>query len=645
MTVRAVIIGIVCVLGLAIAIPYCDLVMHGTWVGLTAFPISSFFTFVVLVLGVNFILKKLNLGLKSSELLLIYIMMLVGAGIPSFGLTGLLIPYIAGPFYFASPENKYATTFHQYIPDWMRPDKDAIRYLYEGLPQGMPIPWQTWVKPLLMWTVLAILVYIVYFCLSTILRKQWIENEKLVFPLTSLPVEMVQEEPGRENLALPPFFKNKIMWGFFLVPFIIHTINGLSFYFPAIPKINVHLIDIGKYFTEKPWNALQMCFWLRIPFSIIGLTYILPVQLSFSLWFFYFFFRIQEVIANMFGFPLTCVQAYPVRAFVGHQMAGGILMFAILGLWGMRRHLKDIVRKAFRGDKSVDDSNELFSYQFSIFGLIIGLIAISFWGKVMGASFWLTLLIFILYFLMHIVAVRLVCEGGMLYVQHPFRPWNIMLAAAGSNAFGPANITWLTYFDHLWMVDNRSPLMPAAMQGFKITSDSIPGNRKWVGVMCVVSILIAIAGSYWSYLRLMYKFGGVNLHYWFTTYYTKNLYSTWTTYLINTGEKANPVAMVTMGIGAATMWFILFMHRTFLWWPFHPIGYLMGATWPMLNFWFPIFLGWLFKTVIMKFGGIRIYKKLMPGFLGFILAEFFSAGLWVVIDFFTGVKGHEIFSF
>ena len=70
MTVRALVIGIVCVLALAIAIPYCDLVMHGTWVGLTAFPISTLFTFVVLALGINYLLRKLKLGLTSTELLL-----------------------------------------------------------------------------------------------------------------------------------------------------------------------------------------------------------------------------------------------------------------------------------------------------------------------------------------------------------------------------------------------------------------------------------------------------------------------------------------------------------------------------------------------------------------------------------------------
>jgi len=100
-----------------------------------------------------------------------------------------------------------------------------------------------------------------------------------------------------------------------------------------------------------------------------------------------------------------------------------------------------------------------------------------------------------------------------------------------------------------------------------------------------------------------------------------------------------------MAIGSLSMWALAYMHRTYLWWPLHPIGYLMGASWPMINFWFPILLGWAIKSTVLRFGGHKVYQRLLPGFLGLIFGEFFSAGLWVVIDLFTGVRGHEIFSF
>ena len=100
-----------------------------------------------------------------------------------------------------------------------------------------------------------------------------------------------------------------------------------------------------------------------------------------------------------------------------------------------------------------------------------------------------------------------------------------------------------------------------------------------------------------------------------------------------------------MAIGAASFYLLLRLYLHMPGWHIHPIGYLMGASWPMINFWFPVFLGWLAKGLVLRFGGFRIYRMLLPGFLGLIFAEFFSAGLWVVVDFITGVKGYEIFSF
>jgi len=232
----------------------------------------------------------------------------------------------------------------------------------------------------------------------------------------------------------------------------------------------------------------------------------------------------------------------------------------------------------------------------------------------------------------------------MLYVQHPFRPLNIMLAAVGTSGLGISRIPMLVYFDHLFMLDNRSPLMPSLMQSLRIGDAASLNRRRLFGALAI-SVLMAMLSSYWSYLRLMYRHGGLSLNLWFTSYYTRNLYCTWTNQLVTNGEPAAPLTLFTMLIGGGTMLGLLFMHRNFLWFPLHPIGYLMGASWPMINFWFPVFIAWMIKGLVLRYGGAKLYRQLLPGFLGFILAEFLSAGLWAVIDFCTGVKGHEIFSF
>jgi len=218
------------------------------------------------------------------------------------------------------------------------------------------------------------------------------------------------------------------------------------------------------------------------------------------------------------------------------------------------------------------------------------------------------------------------------------------MAATGTRSLGGKRLAMLALYDHLFMLDNRSPLMPGVMQSLRIADEGGINRRSLMGAMGSAVVLAMVVSAY-AYLRLMYTHGGTALNTWFTTYYSKNLYSTWTSHLIADGEPATPMAFLTMGIGAVTMWGLTFMHRTHLWWPLHPIGYLMGASWPMINFWFPVMLGWLVKTLVLRFGGHKVYKRLLPGFLGLIFGEFASAGMWLVIDLITGVRGHQIFSF
>ncbi len=636
-TLSTHLVGAVAVALIALLTPYSDLVMQATWVGLTSFPISAFFVLCALV-GVNSVLALLRKDLKPAETLLIYTMALVAAGIPSFGWTGLLIPYLAGPFYFATPENNWAQILDPHLPKFLFPQqRETAIWLYEGLPKGVKIPWSDWLLPLMMWTLFGFCVYGVFFCFSALFRKPWVEQERLVFPLMQLPLQMSGGTKSGQS-----FFRNLGMWLGFTTSFSVHAINGLRYYFPWLPSVNVHLIPLDTYFPDRPFRAITP-FWVRILFSIIGLAYFLPLEISFSLWFCYFAFLAQQVIADWWGLPLKNVQAYPVKEFVAHQMFGGIIVYALYSFWAAKSHWQTVLRKVF-GRSGANDNGEAIPYSVAFWGISLGLALIVLWGWKAGAGLFWTFALFLLFFLTHLVAVRLVCEGGMLYVQHPFRPINFLLAMFGSSGIGTKHLPMLVLFDHLLMLDNRSPLMPCIVQGLKIADEAQIQRRQVIAAMGF-SVVLTMLLSYFAYLRLMYRHGGNNLHFWFTTYYTRNLYCTWTAHLLTVGEPANPKALVTMAIGAATMIGLIFMHRNFLWFPIAPVSYLMGASWPMINFWFPIMSGWAIKALVLHYGGGKLYRRSLPFFLGLIFGEFFSAGFWVIVDLFTGVRGHVIFSF
>src|SRR5262249_2209505 len=73
-----------------------------------------------------------------------------------------------------------------------------------------------------------------------------------------------------------------------------------------------------------------------------------------------------------------------------------------------------------------------------------------------------------------------------------------------------------------------------------------------------------------------------------------------------------------------------------LWFPLHPLGYALCGCWTMMVFWFPCLLAWIAKVVILRYGGMNLYTRLRPFFLGMVLGEFTMAVLWTLPSLFHG---------
>ena len=153
---------------------------------------AALFLFFPLTLFINPIAHKLTGSpLSSGELATAFIMMIVAAAIPSWGFTMNLIPLLGGYFYYATPENEWAAIIQPHIPSWLVPEEPStIWKLFEGGANGESIPWQVWIGPLTAWGLFVTTLYCVTLCLLVILRKQWVERERLLFPLATLPLEM-----------------------------------------------------------------------------------------------------------------------------------------------------------------------------------------------------------------------------------------------------------------------------------------------------------------------------------------------------------------------------------------------------------------------------------------------------------------------
>jgi len=638
-TLRAVLFGLALSGILGVVTPFTDLRIQGTWIAASHLPMGPLFVLMLLtgLVGAASVRRGMGrLRITRAEMATVYILMLVGAGIPSFGLTEYLVPTLAGSNYFASAANKWAETFYRYIPRWLvpysphgAPQQPAMLSFYEGLRFGQSIPWRPWITPLLLWSLFAFTLFFCYLCLAAILRRQWIDNEKLPFPLAQLPIEMLRED-GR------PFLRNPLMWLGFAVPMIVHAFNGLHQYYPSVPSITLKL-ELNPYFTARPWNGMGL-FWLWVLFSVIGFTYLLPLDLSFSLWFFFLLFKAQEVILSAMGNQPAYAGPYPVQVFAAQQMLGAfIVLFGSL-IYLARPHLKHAWSEFWRPTSA--DRQEPMSFRVAIGGLAIGTLALSGMLAAAGMSFPLALAAILLLYFIAITLTRFVSESGLLFIQAPFRPSDLMAQVVGTSALGPANLTIFAFVQRIFMFDLRTFLLPSLLDGFRI-ADSRGLNRRSLARAMMLSVGIAAITSFASVLWIGYTYGGVNLQSWFAIGSPTGRFNE----LQSQIATPRPPTVGTFGwtaLGVVIMVLLYALRLRYAGFLLHPMGYAMGPSWPMIQLWFSIFIGWLAKSALVRYGGTRAYVRARPFFLGLVLGEYSAAFLWLIVNGLTGVKGFSI---
>ncbi len=636
LTTRAVLLGMLGAIFLSVITPASESLIRGTGLARSQLPVGCVSTFLFIILVVNLILKLFKVRLKEEELVVIYAMMLVASGISAFGLAGFLVPVLASARYYATPENEWTVLFHQYIPDWMTvTDAKAIKYFFEESPEGLNIPWGVWARPLLLWMPYVLSFYAVTICICVIVRRQWIQRERIQFPLVQFAVEIAKEE--QKPALVPPFFKNPVVWLGFAIPLLIHSINGLHHHIPSVPRISLYY-NLTPFLTDKPWNAINR---LRADtyFSVIGFTYTLPIQLSFSLWFFYFFYQAQYVIWSVFG-------QRPEQPFIGHivrsgaalQMAGACFGLVAILLWTMRAELGHMLKKAFTGGNA-NDAEESLPYRVTILCFIAGIFFICIWSNIAGMPLLVTLSIHITIYVVMIALMRVVAEGGVLMLHTSFRPLDVITQFAGTAAVGPKGLTVLMYQEKVFMTTFLDYLMPSVLDGLKFADSARLKRRHLLYSLCL-AIIISIFVACITLIFIGYKYGGINLgHFygWSTTLEFFRLQN-----ILTKHQEASMKGVMNLSFGALFVVILGLMRQRFWWWPFHPLGFVMGATYPMVLLWFSVLLGWLFKWSTLRFGGIVWYNKFRPFFLGLVLGEYLSGSLWLIICSITGRSGYGI---
>ena len=628
-TLRSIITGAVLAFIIGAGNIYNLMIIKGSYMALDfTTPAAIFFIFWISLLNVAF--KKIapRIVFSPAELILIYIMMIVSCSIPTMGLTLYLIPLISGASYYATPQNNWDTLVLPHLKKWMvLQDKQAIQWFYEGIPKGQSIPWLAWLKPLFAWLCLIMALYLVMIFIMVILRKQWTETEKINYPLTKAPLELI-------HATTNDIFKNRIFWLGFALPFTIGCINAIHAYYPLFPHIELYKnIPIFR-------RTLSMAF--RLSFPMVGFSYFVSLPLSFSLWFFCLLTTIEQGVFNIMGFAQKDFLPYnSERPMLGWQSFGSLLVIVLYGLWMARKPLSQIVKTACGRLQDTNNSDEeIVSYPVAFWGMVIGLLFMFFWLVSSGLSLITAAFFLICSFIIFIGITRVVTEGGLAATRAPVISPVVTNSFFGSSRLGAEQLCSLG-MTFVFVSDVRTFVMAAVANGLKMLQE-IKKRRRLIFWAILISIIVTLASSIWATLLLGYKHGAINANHWFFVsgpqYPLKYIAQE-----IKHPGGTDWVYMGFVGIGALITVALQFMRTRFLWFPFHPLGFAFSTTMMTNALWFSIFASWFIKSMILKYGGAKVYEKGKVFFIGLIIGQFVVNGIWLFVDFFTKETGHSLF--
>jgi hypothetical protein len=635
-TFKAVFTGALLALCIALGAPYGTMAIRGSTMALDFSTPGAVFLFFTLVCIVNVVLGFFSrqLTLQRHDLLVVYIMMIVASAIPTLGLTAYLLTIITSAQYYVTPENNWDNLILPFIPGWLVPQEPrAVKWFYEGAPSGVDPPWGVWLGPLFHWGILVISLYIVMIASMVILRKQWVERERLIYPIVQVPLEMVQESP--EGSLVRPFFKNRIMWAGFSLPVIVSTLNGLHAYYNFIPTLPI--ISSLPIFR----NTVNLIF--RLSFPMVGFSYLINLDIAFSLWFFNIVAKLIKGMLNILRVASTeKLGVYGVisEPMLAYQGQGAMIVLVVFGLWVARDHLKGVFRKAFKGDKGVDDSGEIMSYRAAIFSFLGGLVTMTIWLWGSGLPLWAAVVTLLMALLIFLGLTRVVVESGVATAVGPMIASSVVVSAVGSSALGPTGMIGMA-FTYVWAADIRTFVMASCAHGLKLSGQLGHQVRPLFWVI-LLAIGISLVGSIAMTLHLAYRYGGINLNNWFFVHGPRIPFDYIATKL-NSPTDPNWESWFHTFLGGGIMVLLMLARYHLPWWPLHPIGYPIGAVWLMDELWFSIFLAWLIKFTVIKYGGPRFYRTARFFFLGLIVGQFVIAGIWLIIDYFTGMTDNVVF--
>jgi hypothetical protein len=570
---------------------------------------------------------------SPAELLTFFVMSCVSSCCSGLDTMNTTFATMHGSTYLASPENHWEDLFLDRVPDGMVvKDMGALERLWLGESSIFePRNYRAWAGPIARWWLFYTALWVGPAGLAVLFRRRWMDRERMGFPIVQLPHAV--------SLPRVPLLRHPAFFVGLGLAVLINLMNGLHHFIPSVPVIPVKLwqsdtINLGRFFTAHPWRAMGRLYACSYPF-IGGIGLLLPTELSFSLWFFYLFWKAERIFVAWMGW--TNVREFP---FMKEQSFGGYLALLAFALWSARDYFADAFRRIVGTGKPEIDEGEPLPYRTAFVLFVAGFIYVVGAGISQKMALLVSVGFFVQYYVMTMIVGRIRAETGMpTHEIERLGPTVMQGNILGARVLGVQNLTSLSVFFGFTRGLRNIPY-PFQLESLYL-ADRAGGSRRR---MLLAAMMMVPIGMFWAFffkLFLGYRQGvGTGWAAYWPWAAGEAWYQLGGWLAAPQGFQVNRV--IAIGIGFVVYFGLMVVRTRFVWWPLHPMGFALSTTWYMCHMWFPMLEAWTVRTVTRRYLGLSGIRALPSLAFGLILGDVMSGGCWTL---YSVISARSAYSF
>ncbi len=536
-----------------------------------------------------------------------------------------------------------------------RTDPFATETLLLARPEGnrlspAELPWDAWWPVIQTWGGLGLCLALAALGLAGVFHPQWTHRELLQYPIVRFMDEVTR--PG-ETGRLPAIARSRAFWIAFAAIAGVHLVNGLHEWV-HVWNDTINTPQIMTKFDFSPVKQLipevsrvwgvNRALSPTIYFAVVAFAFFLTSEVALSVGLALYAWIVLgaimlgrgETLGNHF---MGTGEGTMLRAGAYIAVTGTILFIG-------RRYYLNVLGSAI-GLRRRIDTPAYAPWAARLVAVACGLaLAILYRaGLNLPAAAMLLALILVAY----IAISRIVCETGLFFVHAKWMPIGVMSALFGAEAMGPTPFIVVAMIGMVFVGDTRSTFMPYLATALGMGDRAADTSPRRLGPVLATMLVLGFVTALVVTLYVQHNLGINSNDSWAARVVPSRPLQALESEVADLAARGELVAATQatglerlahidpqldavfwLALGAALVVGCAAARLRLPWWPIHPVLFLVWGTYPVAVFHFSFLLGWAIKLAVIKIGGSKAYRAMLPIMVGIIAGELIMGLFWML---------------